>query len=90
MSLCDRISQFGKYPYATSYCPIDAVLYVELCLQMIYYRREQLTAMVKLLWYPLLLLAMAILMGMIVVHSLHSLIHEPIGLFRLYGGFFLF
>ena len=33
---------------------------------------------------------MAILMGMIVVHSLHSLIHEPIGLFRLYGVFFLF
>ena len=92
--LCEFVRSYFpiwcKYPYATSYCPIDAVLYVELCLQMIYYRREQLTAMVKLLWYPLLLLAMAILMGMIVVHSLHSLIHEPIGLFRLYGGFFLF
>ena len=79
-----------NYPYATSYRPIDAARYVERCLQLCLHRRVQLMKMVRVLWYPILLLVMAILMGMIVVHSLHSLINEPNKIFRMHGGFFSF
>ena len=68
------------YPYAKTYRPLDAVGYIERCLTIIDYRRQHLKKMVELLWYPILLLGMALVMGAVVLHSLQSLVNESNGI----------